>query len=637
MPTSTKQTAKKVQFIDHHKPSLKSGHYQIAIQQLVEIKQDNGKPIKDTFQKEQKFQIQGDRFTIPPQTIYDIYPAAGSTGNFSTTLPHIILNRSTLPWERQATSSLWLNNANQTSDYPWLVLLLFHDGEVNKPQGIKLKELLNNNAKETDTDTEISLIDIPKQLFQQILPKPEELKLLTHVRKGTKEDGTKAELAVIISNRLPKPKCINTVYLVSLEKDFSNTPEYVRLVSFKTWDFTCEDNDDKLGNHFETLVQNLNKPVEVKNTENTTKPPSTPNVEIPKTLRLPDKPESNNPVINQYLKMGYIPLLHHLRNGEKMVSWYHSPLLPGKTNNNNLVEFPNKSTDDLLLYNPEHGLFDISYSSAWQLGRLLALQDKNFSMNLYNWKRQKNIANQLANLTPVQLLFTTTPEINIPKSVISWFKDVLLLKNIPFNYLVPSPEMLPMESLRFFWIDNYWLDCLIDGAFGMGNGYDFPDNYRKYKQLIMQNINKDEKSIVTGFLLRSEAVSGYQGIEIKGFNNNSPDSSLEILRRDRLSNDVLICLFSGEVKQIQISQKAETLHFGFSSNSGKLNKKMRNPKDGKIIDNNAYNLSNEDWRDRDKKIINIENLDKSLKTNNNAANFSLQMVESAAFIEFKNT
>ena len=46
----------------------------------------------------------------------------------------------------------------------------------------------------------------------------------------------------------------------------------------------------------------------------------------------------------------------------------------------------------------------------------------------------------------------------------AWFYDLSILKGVPFNYLVPDERMLPKESLRCFWIDPFWVRCLLDGA-----------------------------------------------------------------------------------------------------------------------------------------------------------------------------
>jgi hypothetical protein len=48
---------------------------------------------------------------------------------------------------------------------------------------------------------------------------------------------------------------------------------------------------------------------------------------------------------------------------------------------------PVATADELVRQDPRSGLLDVSYAAAWQIGRLLALQNKHFSVALYNWKR----------------------------------------------------------------------------------------------------------------------------------------------------------------------------------------------------------------------------------------------------------
>ena len=60
---------------------------------------------------------------------------------------------------------------------------------------------------------------------------------------------------------------------------------------------------------------------------------------------------------------------------------YRGPLMPRR------VPYPlNKDAakfdGDLRIYDPSLGLVDISYASAWQLGKALALEDRNFTIAL---------------------------------------------------------------------------------------------------------------------------------------------------------------------------------------------------------------------------------------------------------------
>lgn len=52
--------------------------------------------------------------------------------------------------------------------------------------------------------------------------------------------------------------------------------------------------------------------------------------------------------------------------------------------------------------------------------------------------------------------------------VISWLGRLRKLEGVPFRYIVPSEEMLPNNSIRFFHLDRNWLDAMVDGALSTG-------------------------------------------------------------------------------------------------------------------------------------------------------------------------
>src|SRR5258706_15902006 len=41
-----------------------------------------------------------------------------------------------------------------------------------------------------------------------------------------------------------------------------------------------------------------------------------------------------------------------------------------------------------MIYDRESGLFDLSLATAWQIGRLVALADKTFSVDMLRWRRE---------------------------------------------------------------------------------------------------------------------------------------------------------------------------------------------------------------------------------------------------------
>ena len=291
------------------------------------------------------------------------------------------------------------------------------------------------------------------------MPTTKDLEYLAHVRQVTGDNENSEPLSLVISNRLPKKEGISTAYLISLENRYNDNGEfndknatdddYIRLVVLKSWSFSCTEPEQT----FTGLLKNLNKD----------------------TLKLPTE---NSSEADQYLKKGYIPFPHYLRQGGKTVSWYHSPLIPGQNSTDiSLSQLSVRSADQLIAYNPNTGFFDISYAAAWQLGQLLALQDKKFATSLFNWKR--NNAQKLAQNNQQALFPHLFPEQDsnstdndFPQDLKTRFEQLGLLSGIPFNYLVPDERILPSESIRFFWLDWFWVESLLDGAFSIGRVQD---------------------------------------------------------------------------------------------------------------------------------------------------------------------
>lgn len=622
MPETTTNEPTKIEFIQYHQPALKDGDYEITL--IQEIKEEKI-TANNSFRITRKFSVGAERFDLKPTDIHAVFPPDGSLGEHSNVLPHIILNRSTLPWERQSIS----NNNNTT----WLALLLFEETEAPEIQIITLKTLKYINSYPAKfpnftlesgqhEDDKVIIVDVQKQLLEKILPTKEDLTYLAHVRQGTDEQGKLIgdELAVIICNRLPQKSGRSIVHLVSLEGRYNNNwfdfqgagdNDKIRLVSLKSWSFSCIDENQS----FQGLLTNLNRE--------------------PSTLRLP---QVNNTEAEKYLSMGYVPLPHFLRQGGKTFSWYHSPLITGNNPNNNIT-LPIRTADELIIYNPDNGMFDVSYSAAWELGRLLALQSKNLSVSLYNWKRTHR---QSLQNVETHLPVYNQPNTELPESIYNWFEDLNLLKGVPFNYLVPDELMLPVESIRFFYLDSLWIECLLDGAFSIGR---VTTSDHKHDQENKTNPAVNNYPTVTGFLLRSDVVSGWPGLLVDGYNevvnNDQPvdeDKKIELLRMERLSANVLICLFKGEIKTVDIHQKPETLHFGLDldDENKTFYKKLKNL-DGQEINKKVDNIP---WKDSEKRVIDINSLTNRIKEQvDNSSSFTsaqlaLEMIEGVEKVRF---
>lgn len=176
----------------------------------------------------------------------------------------------------------------------------------------------------------------------------------------------------------------------------------------------------------------------------------------------------------------------------------------------------------------------------------------------------------------------------LPSDLVDWLKGLSLLKGVPFNYLVGDEAMLPLESIRFFYLDNNWIDALIDGAFSIGRNLSDDESSshefsldKAVRPLVMkQSSCESDKAMdtfdaspaqgtVSGFLLRSRLVNEYPHIGVNAFpEGKGPDSGnthlLNILRLEKLSpsSDTLICLIEGDAHQIEVHEPAQVLHFG---------------------------------------------------------------------------
>jgi hypothetical protein len=424
-----------ITFYQHVIPPLESGDYTVTLTQTVSS--DDGKVEEQSFQTIKKFTVSGDRsttkklsasgdrFTINPTEFSSHFPPGNSQGEYSNVLPHIVLTRATLPWERSPGVGANLD-AVPADVPPWLALFLFDASDPPPPlRQATLLDLLSKTVKTSggrpgqlpdDTffppfpgthhneldygetwDDKCTVIDVPLGLFNAIAPTLTDLKWLGHVREMqdnthhsetyikklmtlSSKNGEPPKLSVIVGNRLPEPGKKSTVHLVSLENygkylpDDDGSPSTqiptVRLVSLENWSFTAVSQ-----NHtFAGLLLNLNKP----------------DGAFTLQLQLPDNPGKGadadaDTAVSTALEMGYAPLNHHTRQGDQTVSWYRGPFVP--FNITGSLTIPVTCSDAVTRYNPGTGMFDISYAAAWQLGRLLALQNKHFAEALYNWKR----------------------------------------------------------------------------------------------------------------------------------------------------------------------------------------------------------------------------------------------------------
>lgn len=163
--------------------------------------------------------------------------------------------------------------------------------------------------------------------------------------------------------------------------------------------------------------------------------------------------------------------------------------------------------------------------------------------------------------------------------VAKWLAQLLLLIPIPFDYLVADERMLPVESLRFFYLDNTWLDAMLDGALSIGtessrdtffnmvtrnlirrSAYEAVLSYRKNLSGVDPPDAQVKKNLMSGLLLRSGLVSGWPSLSVRPCLKSG--QMLKTLRMAHLSPNVLLCVFWGVPDYVEIAEPQEGFAFG---------------------------------------------------------------------------
>jgi hypothetical protein len=652
-----------LQIYDNYVPSLGAGNWQITVEHTL------SGVATDPLGAQQEFVVSAPQFSLDPSAIVTTYPPNGTAGLYGQVLPHVVLKDPMLPWERTMSGS--------QETQPWLAVLLLQEeqliGGENSPtraqtttaagfltpDSLILKPGIQKEDDVADTDP-CSFIQIGTDTFQAITPLLEELRFLAHCRQSNIAD--KAELgleqnglfSVVVGNRFPaepaqgdtapRKNIVHLVSLEGLETYLVDQPNFgghtsVALLSLASWSFlTLPDRLQDFRGLMEAIVGQ-----EFDGTNYT-----------PQNLWLrlsqPSQLDVTTPVGKEAaarIGEGFVPMQYKLRTGEQTVAWYRGPFTP-------VLTTPLQTSgafltaDSALTYQPEFGVFDASFAAAWEMGRALALSDRNFGQTLFDFRRRghrltdalyerlqsdKFSAAQIASLaadTSMQEVFLQVLNNDLlqdigaqaalapppdpppaddapdpdPKTALqqflagpdvqaaivsaaaddldpiaTWLGRLLLLYPVPFNLLVPDARMLPVESLRFFYVDHNWLRCLHDGAISIGMESSRDTFYHEMTQDLLFDSAMEETQVVranllgveppsgevsleliSGFLMRSAVVSGWPNLAVRGGMNDG--TYLKILRMDHLASNVLLCLFWGVPDFIELSEPQEGFRFG---------------------------------------------------------------------------
>lgn len=518
------------------------------------------------------------RFNLPADVVHTACPTGGASAPV-TVLPHIVLKGADVPWSRSPTNTLHETEGQVNDEQdpaPWFVLLAFSPDElrleedelddilqripsIKKRQGEtfsvriparytpQLSNALNTISFDTELDAHsadesLDVIFLKNDLFQCIFTVADavtgasrldliQYKSMTHVRRVPTSGIDDSEaLSVSISPRtgpigLKHPETV-VVHLVSLDMgpDLTLVSESKRVAvtSLHSWTYTClpDGQDTRVSQCVSHFGQSL-----------AVLPPEP--QDIPISSDIDPKVKA---FMRKRLEDGYSLVRHRTVTGEQTTAIVRGPLIPKPVAHPLSEHFCTQSNfgTNLNIVDEDVGLTNITYSSAWTLGRSMASNDQQFIAALVKLRsavraggpgRSKidlqdsiggidpgkrtilgrdDLLKEFGALTqhldghvdggpavsssrwrkgrePDATKSTPFTESTIYddaafKHVYAWVLDKLHLKQVPWHYICLDESWLPPETLRFVYVDENWTDALVDGALSLAN---LPDGSSK--------------------------------------------------------------------------------------------------------------------------------------------------------------
>lgn len=183
--------------------------------------------------------------------------------------------------------------------------------------------------------------------------------------------------------------------------------------------------------------------------------------------------------------------------------------------------------------------------------------------------------------------------INIPKETEDYAQRLRLLNDIPLTYLLTDVEDLSEESIRFGIVDINWTDAYLDGAFSIGRVcqsdaesdkihirracmatkyFASPRlkkmhlNHRKNLMRLFKEEETEDYTCVSAVLIQSQLMKSVKGVSYSALGKlpSNPNNTVQLraLRIEEISDDILICLFSGIIDTFIIEEPMTGLKFG---------------------------------------------------------------------------
>jgi hypothetical protein len=450
-------------------PPLEDGSYRLTAGTQVSYPAGG-----QDFSQQRYFDVVGPRFAVPQSMVAATFPPANAHGSFQDGLPHVVLARRTLPWERELDPERLIPApavaaaepeavVGVPARLPWVALLIFEEGEYTLLRGIPLAQAVPAGVLArlgAPAGVICDAVQASRGLISSILPSTEELELLCHVRWVNVDDrelnaaGGDGYYAVVVASRLPSPGAQCRAVLVSLEERSDLVQASPPAVAGEEQPPVRREEEAALPGVPEagaaaardilpspiygltrapvhTFSPVIPLPVQVVASEQvrlvaltswqfTCEGPGTfrelmQNLDVAMLGTVAD-PGAGSPSLAD---TGHLQLQLQDRLGATEPVWYRGPLVPYNLTRDPLG--PYHSADQARRAAPETGSEDISYAAAFEAGRLLAAADPRFAQAIMAWRRESykqsaraSTITSIAGRLPLQLPPTLAETLHTP-------------------------------------------------------------------------------------------------------------------------------------------------------------------------------------------------------------------------------
>lgn len=276
-----------------------------------------------------------------------------------------------------------------------------------------------------------------------------------------------------------------------------------------------------------------------------------------------------NEAVIKLVDVAKVPIEHQLKGGGKIVSWYQGPFTNWKYSFNleNLLQEKNWSDipdhqDYLNIFNDDTKMYDMTYSAAWQLGRLMIMNDNKVLQELKKWKNELELHNLLQEQNRYSHLPNLTTQVpDISDLLLNYVTELIQLRNFPVYYLLPHADLSTEESIKYFKIDNSWILSFLYGIFSAGPKLSRKD-FEKYilKNKTLHNIFDYNKPYY-GILLQSQTIKNWPHLVLELNKSN------DFHYITNINNTLRLYITDEKFSDIELYLKNENAHFGKEYNA----------------------------------------------------------------------